>query len=35
MIDPKGNVRNVHVGVTERQTLVDEIDAILGEAAKP
>ena len=35
VIDPKGIVRHVHIGVTERDTLTEEIDALLGEMAKP
>ncbi len=35
VIDAKGNVRHVHVGVTERHVLIEEIDGLLGEAVKP
>ncbi len=35
LIDAKGIVRHVHIGVTERDTLAEEIDGLLGEMAKP
>jgi len=35
LIDAKGKVRHVHIGVTERDVLTEEIDALLAEAAKP
>ena len=35
VIDPKGIVRHVHIGVTEKDTLTEEIDAILKAMAKP
>ncbi|HEY2157194.1 MAG TPA: TlpA disulfide reductase family protein [Isosphaeraceae bacterium] len=35
LIDAKGVVRHVHIGVTERDTLTGEIDGLLGEVAKP
>ncbi len=35
LIDAKGVVRHVHIGVTERDTLTEEIDGLLGEMAKP
>ena len=35
VIDPKGVVRHVHIGVTERDTLTEEIDGLLGAMAKP
>ena len=31
VIDAKGVVRHVHIGVTERDVLVEEIDALLGK----
>ena len=35
LIDAKGIVRHVHIGVTERGTLTGEIDGLLDEMAKP
>ncbi len=35
LIDAKGVVRHVHIGVTERDTLTEEIDGLLGAMAKP
>jgi thiol-disulfide isomerase/thioredoxin len=35
ILDAKGVVRHVHIGVTERDTLIAEIDALLGEMARP
>lgn len=35
LIDAKGVVRHVHIGVTERDTLTEEINGLLGEIAKP
>jgi thiol-disulfide isomerase/thioredoxin len=35
IIDAKGVVRHVHIGVTERDVLAGEIDALLGEIKKP
>ena len=35
VIDAKGVVRHVHIGVTERDTLTEEIDGLLGAMAKP
>jgi thiol-disulfide isomerase/thioredoxin len=35
ILDAKGVVRHVHIGVTERDTLTEEIDGLLGAMAKP
>jgi thiol-disulfide isomerase/thioredoxin len=35
VIDAQGIVRHVHIGVTERDVLVEEIDALLGQIKKP
>jgi thiol-disulfide isomerase/thioredoxin len=35
VIDAQGVVRHVHIGVTERDVLIEEIDALLGKASKP
>jgi thiol-disulfide isomerase/thioredoxin len=34
LIDAKGVVRHVHIGVTEREQLTEEVDAVVAEAAK-
>ncbi len=34
IIDAKGIVRHVHIGVTERDVLAGEVDALIAEAAK-
>jgi len=34
LIDAKGVVRHVHIGVTEREQLTEEVDALVAEAAK-
>ncbi len=34
LIDVTGKVRHVHIGVTDRDVLAEEIDALLAEAAK-
>ena len=35
ILDAKGVVRHFHIGVTEKDTLSEEIDALLGAKAKP